>query len=143
MQPIPTSADGDLTGGQQRGTMGPKTTEGRTILMDHEKRKALAAAFKQKKVSGGIHLVENTATGRCLLLPTPNLDGAENRFAFARKTHFPPHPKLYDWGDGSAFTITLLDTLEKEEDWDEYRFRRALRELAALWQEKLSPREWY
>lgn len=111
--------------------------------MENERKKQLIAAYKQRRAAGGLHLLENIASGRCLLLPTPDVAGAENRFAFARKTKTPPHPKVKDWGDGSGFRITLLDTLEKEEDWDNRQYREQLQALAALWREKLEPREWY
>ena len=111
--------------------------------MERERKRELIAAYKQREIQGGLHLIENRQTGRALLLPTPNLAGAESRFAFCHKTHTSPHPKIKDWGDGADFRITLLDTLDLEEDWDRRRVRQELAALSELWQEKLAGRDWY
>lgn len=111
--------------------------------MDRERKKELITSYKQQKAVAGLHLIENLSTGRALLLPTPNVAGAESRFAFGRGTGMSPHPAIKDWRDGVDFRITLLDTLEIEDDWDRRRIKEELQTLSELWREKLGERDWY
>ena len=112
--------------------------------MEKEEKKIRIANYKEKKSIGGVQMIRNTKNGKALLLPTPNAEGAENRFAFALATGGCIHPKLQaDWGKGGPFTCVILDTLEKEEDWDNRRFREELEVLCALWMEKFPEQTWY
>ena len=111
--------------------------------MERKDKKALIDAYKQKKGLGGVFLIENTKTGRAMLLPSPDLEGTKNRFAFARESHTAMHLSITDWGDGSNFTITLLDSMELEREWDRQRVRDELAALTDLWHEKLGDRLWY
>ncbi|NLV51030.1 MAG: GIY-YIG nuclease family protein [Clostridiales bacterium] len=111
--------------------------------MEHASRKELAAAYKTKKQVGGVYCIVNDTDGRCLLKYTADLAGAKNRFDFAKATGRSTEIKLTDyWGDGSSFSFSVVDTLEKKEDWDDKRFIREVRLLAEIWKENLD-KNWY
>ncbi|MGI5971061.1 MAG: GIY-YIG nuclease family protein [Oscillospiraceae bacterium] len=111
--------------------------------MDTAKKKALVSAYKSKKDLGGVYILENRENGRCLLKYAADIKGAENRFMFSKSTGSCVEPRLQnDWGDGSGFCFSVVDTLEKSEDWDKLRFAEELKALAALWKDKLQ-KDWY
>ena len=111
--------------------------------MERKDKKALIDAYKQKKAVGGIFLIENTKTGRAMLLPSSDPEGTKNRFNFARETRTAPHLAITDWGDGTDFKVTLLDSMELDKEWDRQRVKKELSALTDLWREKFSDYIWY
>ena len=117
--------------------------KGTAIIMDHENRRKLRDNYMQRKVTGGVFLLENTSNGRCMLITANEIAGMRNRFEFAKKTKSAFHPKLTDWGDGSSFSFTLLDELERKEDCSTRDFQEQLKVLTELWRDNLGDRDWY
>ena len=112
--------------------------------MDTETKKELIAAYKEKKNIGGVYLIKNAKNGKALLLTAPDIQGAQNRYNFSRKTSSCVHPKLQaDWGNGGDFSMEILDTLEKKADTGRKEFAEELKDLAEIWQEKLADQLWY
>ena len=54
--------------------------------MDRQNRRELIAAYKGRKVRGGVFGIRNTVSGKILLLSTADLQGCENRFRFSQMT---------------------------------------------------------
>jgi len=101
-------------------------------------KKALTAAYKQRKNIGGIYAVKDRSGAIVLLAAAANLEGALNRFCFAQQTGSCVHPSLEKiWGDGQGFTIEVLDRLEQDPEWSRRRWQEELAALAGLWREKL------
>lgn len=109
------------------------------MAVDKQKRRELKEAYKKKKTIGGVYAVVNTATGRALLMSTPDIEGIQKRFEFAYKTGMYFHPKLQkdtqQYGAG-AFSFSVIETLEKKEMETDREFRDDLETLLSLWREK-------
>jgi hypothetical protein len=107
--------------------------------MDKAQKKAMAAAFLEKKKIGGIFAVECDRTNKRLILSSPDIDGMKGRFSFAKQTDSCLFPKLAeDWKEygGVAFHLHILDTLEKKKDQTDAEFHEDIRTLLAMEIEK-------
>lgn len=114
--------------------------------MDKAQKKELLAAYKERRVRGGVYRLINRETGRFLLQWGADLTGCENRFRFALSTGSCIHPKLADdWKKlgGGAFSFEVLEELEKKETRTEGEFSGDCKALYELWQEKLASKEQY
>ena len=106
-----------------------------------ERQKRLLAAYKERKVVGGVCRVTCTATGTCLLLAAPELRSQRSRFVQAVSTGMPLVPAMArDWRawGAEAFRFEVLEELEQKEDRTDREFRDDLKALAGLWREKLA-----
>jgi hypothetical protein len=114
--------------------------------MDQPGKKELIAKYKERKIMGGVYTIKNGATGRNLLLPSQDLQGSKNRFEFAQKTGSCVHPRLKeDWEayGGKAFSLEILEELEKMETQTPDEFKEDIRVLLEIWLEKSDPVEGY
>jgi len=114
--------------------------------VDKEKKKDIAAAYKERPRIGGICAVRNTVTGRVLISAVTDVEGYKNRFAFSLSTDSCVHPKLdADWKKygGSAFELHILETLEKKETQTDLEFTIDIASLKELWLEKIDPATMY
>ncbi|WP_277668850.1 GIY-YIG nuclease family protein [Caproiciproducens galactitolivorans] len=85
--------------------------------MDKQNKKELTAAYKGRKVVGGIYAIVNRQNGKMLLLSTCDLQGSRNRFAFAKEIGSCINLKLTeDWRKygNAAFDFTVLEELSKK-----------------------------
>ncbi len=108
--------------------------------MSAPSRKELLRAYKERRQTGGVYVIRNTATGRVLLQSAPNLSGGRHRFEFALKTNSCVHHALEaDWKKYGAgvFAFEPLETLEQGETQTNAAFLEDLKTLEALWDEKL------
>ena len=106
----------------------------------------MAAAYKEKKKTGGIYAVRNSVTGRALVGDTPDIEGFKNRFAFSLATDSCVQPKLDDdWKlyGGAAFVLEILETRDKKETQTDREFTDDLKTLKELWLEKQDPASMY
>lgn len=106
----------------------------------------MAAAYKEKKKTGGIYAVRNSITGRALIGAAPDMEGFRNRFAFSQATDSCVQPKLDDdWKlcGGAAFVLEILETLDKKETQTDREFNDDLKTLKELWLEKQDPASMY
>ena len=108
--------------------------------MDRQQRREAAAAYKARRMQGGVFQIRNTANSRILLRHTTDLRGSRNRFQFAQMTGSCVDYALQaDWGrDGRAFVFEVLETLTQKETQSEAEFKADLDALFELWQEKLA-----
>lgn len=114
------------------------------MKMDRQKRKDLTAAWKNRRKTGGIYVIENTVTGERLLLSSPNLESARNLFAFSQATGSCAHPHFREeWAQlgGQAFALAVLETLEQKEEQSDREFAEELALLLELWQGKEAAEE--
>lgn len=102
-------------------------------------RSSLKQAYKQRKVTGGVGVVRNTADGRVLIESATDIDAKRNRFSFAKSSGLCIYPKLdKDWArlGPSAFEYEVLEELVKQEDETEKQFKEDLKLLELIWLEK-------
>lgn len=114
--------------------------------MDRQNRRELIAAYKERKVCGGVFGIRNTVTGKILLLSTTDLQGCENRFRFSQMTGSCTYSKVQkDWAQygGQAFCFELYEALEKKETQTDRQFREDIDTLYGLWLEKLQGQALY
>jgi len=106
----------------------------------------LIVKYKERKIIGGVYAIKNGVTGRSLLISAQDLQGSKNRFEFAQKTGGCVHPRLKDdWEvyGGKAFSLEILEELEKMETQTPDEFIEDIKVLAELWLEKYDPVELY
>jgi len=109
--------------------------------MEKLNKKERLARYKERKVTGGIYSIKNTADGNLLLLSTCDLQGSRNRFLFSQKTGSCINIKLqndYDQYGSDVFVFEVLEELEKKESQTDKEFDNDIKTLLELWMEKLS-----
>jgi hypothetical protein len=101
-------------------------------------RKAMIAAYKERKVAAGIYRVRCLASGEAWVGQTPNLDKIENRIWFTLRQGTHRHRALQQaWLRYGAESF-LLDTVEAlGEESDPYLRDRALKQRLAFWSGEL------
>jgi hypothetical protein len=105
-------------------------------------RKEAIKEYKKTIQPMGIVLVRNVANGRIYLTASANTAGTINSIRFQLKMGtFLPSPDLaQDWKEmgEQSFVIEVIDELKPVED-PAYDYREDLKELEAMWMEKLKP----
>ena len=115
-------------------------------MSDKQSRKEITEQYKQRQVIGGVFLFRNTNNGKILIDASVDLQGSKNRFAFAQSTGSCVNFKLQkDWlaMGAKAFTLEILEELEKGEDQTDLEFKSDIKTLKEMWQEKLSHESFY
>lgn len=110
--------------------------------MDKQDRKAMLAAYKQRKVIGGICVIKNNANGKMLLAAVVDLQGYRNRFEFSKTVSGCADPRCQkDWEKfgSEVFSFEILEELEKKELQSEKEFKDDIEILKEIWLEKLDP----
>ena len=123
----------------------PRAGHGATHMKPQNK-KDLIAAYKQRAQIGGIYAVTNTQTGRSLVLASADIGGIRKRYEFAEATGGCFHPKLQQDVNrlgASAFTFTVLETMERKTTQTDREFAEDLDVLLSLWLEKYDPATLY
>lgn len=111
-----------------------------------ETRREKKTQYKERKKTGGVFVIRNTAAGKALLLAAADLQGSRNRFEFAQKTGSCVDLKLQkDWAEqgGNAFAFEVLEELEKGETQTDAEFSKDIALLKEIWQEKLAGERLY
>lgn len=114
--------------------------------MDKQNRKELTAAYKERKITGGVYAIVNSGTGKMLILSAHDLQGSKNRFEFSQKTNGCMNLKLRDdWQKygSAAFRFEVLEELTKKESQTAEEFDEDIRTLHELWMEKLNGKDLY
>lgn len=114
--------------------------------MDKQNKKELTAAYKERKITGGVYAIVNSETEKMLILPAHDLQGSKNRFEFSQKTNGCMNLKLQnDWQKfgSAAFRFEVLEELTKKESQTAEEFDEDIRTLHELWMEKLSDKNLY
>ncbi|MDD5017481.1 MAG: GIY-YIG nuclease family protein [Eubacteriales bacterium] len=108
--------------------------------MDKQSKKEILAAYKQRKVIGGVYTITNTANGKILMLMTTDIAGSKNRFEFSQKTGSCISFQLQDdWKQfgANAFSFDILESLEKKESQTLKEFQEDLKILYGVLLEKI------
>ncbi len=109
-------------------------------------KKRLILEYKEKKALGAVYGLKNTQTGKTLLLSTPNLGGAYNRFTFSKKNSSCIHPKLtQEWENPGPefFIMEVYEELAKNPNQTQKDFLEDLKVLEDMWKEKLGAEKLY
>ncbi|MGV8906972.1 MAG: GIY-YIG nuclease family protein [Acetobacterium sp.] len=110
------------------------------MKMDQTKKESLAA-YKERKIVGGIYIIRNSDAGKILLGSATDLPGRKNRFDFSKKTNSCVDLKLQkDWIilGKEKFVFEVLEELEKGETQSMSEFKEDIDVLKLLWMEKLA-----
>lgn len=114
--------------------------------MGNQSRKELMEAYKNRRMEGGIYIIENTANNKVLLEWTTDLKGRKNRFEFGKVSQTCIHLKLQeDWNlyGGDSFEFKVLEELEQGENQTLKEYEADLLELKDIWKEKMETVEFY
>jgi hypothetical protein len=110
-------------------------------MADVKSRKALLREYRERTETGGVYAIRNNATGRVLIQSTMTIEKAASIIAFSKATGSCVHPLVADdWKayGPDAFSLEILETLDRKETQDTAAFREDIRALEDLWREKLS-----
>lgn len=114
--------------------------------MERQNRKEMLAAYKERKIIGGICAIKNTVNEKMLISSVTNLQGYKNRFEFSQATGGCIDLRLQkDWGEfgADAFAFEILEELEKKETQTPKEFSDDIKTLKEIWLEKLDPEKLY
>lgn len=115
--------------------------------MNADRRRMMKEAYQKRVSAGGVYIIENTETGKKLLLAETDLKGAENKFRFVQMTESVcPYGKLSaDWRKYGAkvFRFQILEQLEQKEDQTREEFLEELKVAEEIWREKIPEEELY
>ena len=101
--------------------------------MDKQQRREAAAAYKARRMQGGVFQIRNTGTGRILLRCTTDLRGSQMTGSCT------DYALQAEWGrDGKAFVFEVLEELTQKETQTEAEFKADIDALFELWKEKLA-----
>lgn len=106
-------------------------------------KKEMLKEYRERKEIGGVYSIRNERTDKRLIQSTTTITKAESQLAFARATGLCVHPLLADdWKalGPEAFSLEILETLEKKADETSEEFTDNVRTLEALWRERF-PKE--
>ena len=106
-------------------------------------KKEMLKEFRERKETGGVYSIRNERTERRLIQSTTTIGKAESQLAFARATGLCVHPLLADdWKElgPEAFSLEILETLEKKDTETPGEFTDNVRTLETLWKERF-PKE--
>jgi hypothetical protein len=113
---------------------------------DKKSRKELLRQFREECETGGVYAIRCLPEGKLLILSTTTISKAENQLAFAKTTGSCVHPLLADdwkkYGD-NAFSLEILETLDRKDTQTQEEFRDDIRALEELWREKFETRLLY
>ncbi|MDB5377042.1 MAG: hypothetical protein JWR00_1488 [Rubritepida sp.] len=106
--------------------------------MQREHRKAVVAAYKERKVATGVYIVRCPATGQQWVGSAPDLATIWNRLSFTLRQGSDPHRSLQSaWREQGAdgFAFAVLERVDVDEI--SYGRERALRARVEHWCEAL------
>lgn len=106
----------------------------------NDRQKQLKSQYKERAVVGGIYRVINQQNGRFFLNKTANLQGSHNSFLSCCNSGLCTHPRLVkEWSEygKEAFAFEVLETWEKDAAQTDREFQDDLKELLAIWNDKL------
>ncbi|CAH1673489.1 MULTISPECIES: GIY-YIG nuclease family protein [unclassified Chelatococcus] len=102
--------------------------------MNREERKALVAAYKERKTVTGLYAIECTATGAHWAGRAPDISTIWNRLEFTLGQGLHRHSGLqaaWHAHGGHAFRLRILETVD--DDMPSFAAERLLRERLAHW----------
>ncbi len=114
--------------------------------MSKEQKREIASEYKQRKTTGGIYKITNTANEKYILKAEVDLQSFQNRYDFSIKMNSCLLPKLQkdfnQYGAG-IFVLEFLEEVEKKEDESNMGFKDRLKRLEEFWAEKFDSEKAY
>jgi hypothetical protein len=113
---------------------------------DKARKREIVSGYKQRKTTGGVYRITNTANGRYLLKAEVDLQSFQNRFNFSMRMNSGINPRMqkdFDEFGAGAFTLEFLEETEKKEDESAMGFRDRLKRLEEAWAEKFDREKAY
>lgn len=110
-------------------------------MKSDQTKKAGRAAYKERKIIGGIYVIRNSDSGKILIDSAIDLQGRKNRFEFSQKTGSCVELKLQkEWAilGKEKFIFEVLEELEKGETQSMEEFKGDIEVLKLMWMEKLA-----
>ena len=114
--------------------------------MDKETRKKLQEQYSTRKAVGGVYAICSSVSGKRLILSTTDMQGSQNRFAFAQQTGGCVHPKLQsEWNSEGpeAFSFEVVEELIKKEDQTDKVFMEEAESLCDMIKERYTDEQLY
>lgn len=114
--------------------------------METHAKKALKEQYKNRTIRGGVYCIQCSGNHARWLRATTDMQGAKNRFVFSQNTNSCLEPsmaeshKLYG---AAAFSLVVLEEIERKETQTEREFSDDVDTLLELWSEKLQGEEWH
>lgn len=105
-------------------------------------KKELKAAYKERKVIGGICAIKNNSNGKMLMEAVSDIGGFKNRFEFSKKTGSCVNSKLIsDWNQfgSDSFSFEVIEELTKKATQTDKEFKEDIIMLKEIWLEKIDP----
>lgn len=106
--------------------------------MDRNERKAVTAAYKEKKIASGIYAVRCVPPGQVWLGRAPDLATIQNRLWFTLRQGSHPHRSLQEvWRSygAEAFEFDIIELIADDEPV--YARERMLKERLDHWLQRL------
>ncbi|MDD3168337.1 MAG: GIY-YIG nuclease family protein [Eubacteriales bacterium] len=116
------------------------------MAMDKDRKREIVSEYKQRKTTGGVYKVTNTANGRYMLKAEVDLQSFRNRFNFSMRMKSCLHPKMqkdFSQYGAEVFTLEFLEETEKKEEESAMGFKDRLKRLEEAWAEKFDPEKAY
>lgn len=114
--------------------------------MDKDRKREIISEYKQRKTTGGVYKVTNTANGRYLIKAEVDLQSFQNRFDFAQRMNTYLHPKMQkdhkEYGS-QVYVLEFLEETEKKELESDMGFRDRLKRMEEAWAEKFDKEKAY
>jgi hypothetical protein len=115
-------------------------------MMEKEKKREIINEYKQRKTTGGVYKVTNTANGRYMIKAEVDLQSFQNRFNFNQRMKGCLHPKMQkdhkEYGS-EVFELEILEEVEKKEEESTMGFRDRLKRLEESWAERFDREKAY
>jgi hypothetical protein len=114
--------------------------------MDKARKREIVSEYKQRKTTGGVYKVTNTANGRYMLKAEVDLQSFQNRFNFNQRMKGCLHPKMrkdFDEFGSDVFVLEFLEEVEEKEGESTMGFRDRLKRLEEAWSEKFDQEKAY
>jgi hypothetical protein len=114
--------------------------------IDKDKKREIISEYKQRKTTGGVYKVTNTANGRYMLKAEVDLQSFQNRYNFNQSMKGCLHTKMrkdFDEFGSEVFILEFLEEVEKKEDESTMGFRDRLKRMEEAWAEKFDKEKAY
>lgn len=115
-------------------------------MTEKETKKKLTTGYKERIQTGGVYLIKNNKNNRVLLDCSADIGAITNRFEFSKQMNLCVNAKLKkDWDayGGGAFSLEVLETLDKNETQTAKSFSEDISLLKDLWLERFNKEDIY
>lgn len=115
-------------------------------MTDKETKKKMISSYKDRTQTGGVYKIKNNINDKIFFDCSVDIAAIANRFEFSKQLNFCVNVKLKkDWDafGGSAFSLEVLETIDKNENQTAEAFAEDIRLLRDLWLERINKENLY